>query len=534
MKSIYNILFFSLLLLLPVAFNSCISDLDTIPPGGKETTAEEAWDDPATYNKFVAKIYGSFALSGNQGPNGYDDIVSADQGEATFLRSYWNLQELTTDEALIAWSDDGLNGLIFSNWTSDQRFSELNYNRLLINVAYCNEFLRETEAGVLATRNVDNSLKEKIEEYRTEVKALRAFNYYILMDLFANVPFLTPEEGVGAFLPEQKGRDFFFPWIESELKDCLGKLPEKSDLNYGKITDPVVNMVLAKMYLNAEVYLGEKYYTETIQQLEQLFEAGYTLDTKYSYLFGADNHLSPEIIFPIVFDGKRATTYGGTTYLMAGAYGSDMEPGTNFGLSQSWSGLHATENLINQFDAGDARALFWTDKRGTSNKSLSDFNSNYSVIKFNNIKRSDPLNVPVENREFGSDNQFPDTDFPFYRLADAYLMYAEAILRGGTGGDMTKALGYVNDLRARAGVSAINESQLTLDFLIEERSRELYWEAHRRTDLIRFNMFVSNYVWPWKNGIYAGTENINPIYKIFPIPTTELMANPTIKQNPGY
>lgn len=534
MKSIYKIFFYGAVLLISVTLSSCLDDLDTTPPGGKETTAEQAWDDPTTYNKFVAKIYGSFALSGNQGPSGYDDIVSADQGEATFLRSYWNLQELTTDEALVAWSDDGLNGLMFSNWTSDLRFSELNYNRLLVNIAFCNEFMRETEDEMLEKRNVNETLKTKVAEYRAEVRALRALNYYFLMDLFANVPFLTPEEGVGAFLPEQKGRDFFFPWIESELKACMGELPIKSELNYGKITDPVVSMILAKMYLNAEVYIGEKRYTECIAELNKLFETGYSLDDKYSYMFGADNDLSPEIIFPIVFDGKKATTYGGTTYLMAAAYGSDMAPGSNFGLSQSWSGLHATETLVSQFEENDARALFWSEKRLNNNKSLNDFNSGYSVIKFNNIKRSDPLNVPVENREFGSDNQFPDTDFPLYRLADAYLMYAEAILRGGTGGDMNKALGYVNEIRLRAQVDEISESDLTLDFLIQERSRELYWEGHRRTDLIRFNKFVANYVWPWKNGVYGGTASISSIYKIFPIPTTELVANPSIKQNPGY
>ena len=534
MKLIYRTFFYGLLMLLPIAFSACVNDLDTIPPGGKETTAEQAWDDPETYNKFVAKIYGSFALSGNQGPNGYDDIVSGDQGEATFLRSYWNLQELTTDEALVAWSDDGLNGLMFCNWTSDLRFSELTYNRLLINVAFCNEFMRETEAELLEKRGVDAATSIKVEEYRAEVRALRALNYYFLMDLFANVPFLTPEDGVGAFLPEQKGRDFFFSWIESELKACEGKLPEKSVLNYGKITDSVVWMILAKMYLNAEVYIGENRYSDCIVQLGKLFGAGYSLDEKYSYMFGADNDLSPEIIFPIVFDGKKATTYGGTTYLMAAAYGSDMAPGSNFGLAQSWSGLHATETLVSQFEENDERALFWTEKRINSNKSLFDFNSGYSVIKFNNIKRSNPLNVPVEDREFGSDNQFPDTDFPLFRLSDAYLMYAEAILRGGTGGDWDKALGFVNEIRLRANVDEIGESDLTLAFLMQERSRELYWEGHRRTDLIRFNHFVSNYAWPWKNGVYGGTATINSIYKLFPIPTTELVANPNMKQNPGY
>jgi hypothetical protein len=517
-----------------MGFASCLNDLNTTPPGGKEQTAEEAWNDVNTYNKFVAKIYAGFALSGNQGPNGYDDIVGADQGEATFIRSYWNLQELTTDEAVCAWSDDGLDGLTYCQWTSSNRFCELSYNRILVTIAFCNEFLRETDESRLDERGLNAAMKAKVQEYRVEVRAIRAIKYYFLMDLFANVPFLAAEDGVGAFSPEQKGRDFYFPWIESELKACEGNLPEKSTMNYGKVNDPTVWMVLAKMYLNAEVYIGENKYTEALAYLNKIMGAGYTLDEKYGYAFGADNHLSPEIIFPVIFDGKKATSYGGTTYLMAAAWGSDMKTEENFGLAQSWSGLRAKETLSTLFDDSDSRAMFWTEKRTVETSTLNDFNAGYSVIKFTNIKRSDPLNVPVVDREFGSDKQFPDTDFPLYRLADAYLMYAEAVLRGGSGGDKATALGYVNEIRNRAGVSEISDSQLTLDFILKERARELYWEGHRRTDLIRFDMFTANYTWPWKNGVYSGTMNISDIYKIFPIPSAELVVNPNMKQNPGY
>lgn len=534
MKAIYKISILAVCMVLILSFSSCIDDLDTVPPGGRETTAEEAWEDLSSYNKFVAKIYAGFALSGNQGPNGYDDIVSGDQGEATFVRSYWNLQELTTDEAVVAWSDDGLEGLMFCQWTSSNRFAELSYNRMMINIAFCNEFLRETEDKVLDERALDEAMKTKVAEYRVEVRALRAMNYFLLMDLYGSVPFLTPEDGVGAFFPEQKGRDFFFSWIENELKDCEGKLPSKSDNNYGKINDPVVWMLLSKLYLNAEVYIGEERYTESLTYLNKILDAGYDLDTKYSYVFGADNHLSPEIIFPIIFDGKKATSYGGTTYLMAASWGSDMEPGRNFGLSQSWSGLRASETLSTLFEDNDSRAMFWTDKRSLENSTLYDFNSGYSVIKYTNILRSDPLNVPAENRAFGSDSQFPDTDFPFYRLADVYLMYAEAVLRGGVGGDIATALSYVNEIRLRAGATSVSKNDLTLDFILDERARELYWEGHRRSDLIRFNRFTTNYSWPWKNGVYTGTANISYIYKLFPIPATELQANPNMKQNPGY
>jgi hypothetical protein len=508
---------------------SCLDDLNTTPlEGGLLTTPEAAWKKAETYEQFVAKIYACFAMSGNNGPNGLDDIVANDQGEATFLRSYWNLQQLTTDEAVCAWDDDGLSGLMFCNWTSGNRFTNLTYNRILMTIAYCNEYLRQTDNDKLAERNIDPALTDKIQTYRAEVRAIRAIKYFLLMDLFANVPFVTEDMPVGVInqFPEQKGRDFFFPRIESELKAVENQLPEKSASTYGRMNNPTIWMVLAKMYLNAEVYIGEKKYTEAITYLTKITGAGYTLDPVYKNMFGADNDRSPEIIFPVVFDGQKTTSYGGTTYLMAGAYNpDDMEPEANFGLNQAWKGIRAKETLSALFAEGDKRALFWTTGRTPECASLYDFNSGYSVVKYTN-KKSD--GTP------GSNPAFPDTDFPFFRLADAYLMYAEAVLRGGEGGDRDLALKYVNELQKRAGITEIKDYELSLDFLLEERARELYWEGHRRTDLIRFNKFTANYRWPWKNGVYLGTTNISDIYKLFPVPDTELSANPNIKQNKGY
>lgn len=524
MKKIYktlSVLFCGATLML----SSCIGDLDTTPLTDNVLLPEKAWDNEDTYEQFVAKIYATFSLSGNEGPSGMPDIVGADQGEATFLRSYWNLQELSTDEVSIAWSDDGLNGLQFNQWTSSNRFCELSYNRMLLNIAYCNEYLRETTPDLLASRGVDDTLKGQIEVFRNEVRVLRAMNYYFLMDLFGNVPFIVESDGVGSYLPEQKDRAFLFSFIESELKACEGNLPEKSTTNYGKVNDATVWMLLAKLYLNAEVYIGADHYTDCITYLNKVMGAGYTLTGTYKNMFGADNHLSSEIIFPIAFDGKSATCYGGTTYLMAASYGSDMEPGTTFGLAQSWSGIRSTQALTILFSDSDARALFWKDKRTQEVVQWSDYYSGWAVVKYTNLKSD---GTP------GSDNVFADTDFPLYRLGDAYLMYAEAVLRGGQGGSKSQALTYVNELRTRAKIAAIGESALTLDFILDERARELYWEGHRRTDLIRFNKFTKNYAWPWKNGVASGTANIDDKYKLYPIPASELVANPNIKQNTGF
>jgi hypothetical protein len=125
-----------------------------------------------------------------------------------------------------------------------------------------------------------------------------------------------------------------------------------------------------------------------------------------------------------------------------------------------------------------------------------------------------------------------------FRLADVYLIYAEAVLRGGTGGDAGTALTYINQLRTRAydGVTTgnITSGQLTLPFILDERGRELLFEMHRRTDLIRFGKFTGgDYIWQWKGGTYSGTT-ADSTYNLMPIPSTDLLNNPNLVQNPGY
>jgi hypothetical protein len=317
-----------------------------------------------------------------------------------------------------------------------------------------------------------------------------------------------------------------FNWIEEQLLSVQDKLPLKNTLNYGRVNRYVVDVILAKLYLNAEIYIGQNKYTEAITVLKDVIDnGGYSPEPASTYkdLFGAENNLSSEMIFPVIFDGMNSTCYGGTKYLISASYDNDMAQ--HFGTSEGWSGLRALENLVDKFGSDDVRALFWTEKRTKETYSWTDFNAGYSVIKYTNLKRDGTA---------GSHELFPDTDFPLFRLSDVYLMYAEAVLRGGSGGDLGVALGYVNELRSRALAPQINNSGLTLDFLLDERCRELYWEGHRRTDLIRFGKFTNSYKWNWKNGVYVGTTNISDDYTVFPLPVSELAANKNLIQNKGY
>ena len=259
--------------------------------------------------------------------------------------------------------------------------------------------------------------------------------------------------------------------------------------------------------------------------------AGYVLEAKHQNLFLADNNKSAEIIFPIAFDGTKTKTWGGMTFMVHAPVGGKMNP-EEFGIGGGWGGLRTTQQFVDHFDdksgKTDSRAMFFTDGQNKEVADISSFADGYAITKYKNItskgvKGSDP------------EGNFPDTDFPMFRLADVYLMYAEAVLRGGSGGDLTTALQYVNALRARAYNGAQgNVSLLNLDLIIKERGRELYWECHRRTDLIRFKMFTgTSYVWAWKGGTKAGA-GVSDNMKLFPIPSSDIVANPNLIQNAGY
>ncbi len=509
------------------ALTSCVNDLDTLPLTQTTVLPEDAWSNPDSYELYTAKIYSTFAIPGNDGA-GSGDIVGADQGEATFTRSWWNLEELPTDEVKIAWADEGLNGLQFCQWSATNRFVMLNYDRMLLINAFCNEFLNQTTEDKLSGRGLDASKIAAVNVNRAEVRALRAFSYYVLMNFYGNPPFVTEEDGIGAFNPKQTNRDFLFGWIENEWKEVINQLPEKSARTYGMVNRYVVNMMLANLYMNAEVFGKGARYADAAACLKEIIDnGGYSLEPTYKHLFGADNHESAEMIFPIIFDGIYAQCYGGTTYLTAAAYGSDMNAGDNFGLPQSWSGIRAPKDLSSLFEDGDSRALFWTAERSQDILSWSTFTEGYSVVKYTNLKKDGTA---------GSNNTFPDTDFPLYRLADAYLLYVECALRGA--GDAAKAKDLYNKVQERAfgnNKHNINSlSDLSLDQLLDERARELYWEGHRRTDLIRFNRFIDNKVWTWKNGTHDGTTKINEKYLLYPLPSTDLASNPELKQNEGF
>ena len=509
-----------------LAAGAC-TDLTTEPKSS--VSGGTVFSDPSSYRAFLAKLYAGLSVTGQEGPAGSADISGIDEGFSQYLRQYWSLQELPTDEAIIGWGDPGLPEMNRQEWTASNPFVAALYYRIFFQVALVNEFMRETADDRMAQRGASAELRAQVEQYRAEARFLRALSYWHAADLFGNVPLVTEANRSGAEPPPQATRQEIFAFVETELRAIQPQLPAVGQAEYGRADQGAAQMLLAKLYLNAQVYTGAARYADARAAAEAVIGSGaYQLDDNYQHLFLADNHTSPEIIFPITFDGRRTRTWGGMTFLAHAAVGGNLNA-ASYGLDGGWWGLRLKPEGYNLYpsNGADQRSSYFVMQKSVAITDVGDFFQGVAAPKFRNITSSGAA---------GSHPTFPDTDFPMFRLADAYLIYAEAVLRGG-GGSRAQALAYVNQLRTRAYGNAsgnITDAQLTLDFILAERGRELLWEAHRRTDLVRYGRFTGGaYVWSFKGGPPAGKAT-DPYLDLYPIPAAELSANPNLDQNPGY
>ena len=502
-------------------------DVTTEP---KSTVTEaNVFNDTQSYEAFLAKLYGGLSVTGQQGPNGNSDFSRLDEGFSHYGRQLWQLQELPTDEAVLGWGDAGIPEMIDHAVGVANQFVQMMYSRVFYQVSLVNEFLRETSDEKLAERGHQN-LAAEIAPMRAEARFLRAFSYWHGIDLWGNIPLVTEDFVIGATPPDQSDRATIYQYVVDELNDIRADLPAVGAGEYGRVDQGAVAMLLAKLYLNASVYIGADQASLALSEVERVIGGPYTLATDYQLNFLADNQNSPEVIWAVAQDGDRTQQWGGLTFLIHAAVGGNMDAG-DFGIDGGWWGIRVLPELVEQFPGGaasaDGRALFFTDGQSLEVPNISNFNDGYAGAKFKNVTS---LGVA------GAHPTFPDTDFPVFRLADAYLMYAEAHLRGG-GGTAATALGYVNELRERAygdQSGNITAGELTLDFILDERARELWWEGHRRTDLIRFGVFTGgDYIWSWKGGTQAGAA-VADRFNLYPLPASEMLANPNLEQTPGY
>jgi hypothetical protein len=520
--------------LVVAGLTSCTGDLDVTPIDPSKTMVP---DEVALYTK----CYASMALQGQGGQGGDCDIDGLDGGTAGFVRQLFNSNELTTDEAICAWGDPGIPAFNFNQYDAEHPMLKGFYYRLYVGITYCNHYL-EVCSGVDATREA-------------EVRFLRALYYYHLMDAFGNVPFATK---LMSTPPEQIQRADLFKWIESELLDVKDKMMapaarKDTDSGYGRADQDAANLLLARMYLNAEVYTGSARWADAQTYAEKVINGPHKLWTNgtngwsaYQMLFMGDNGesgASVEAILPLLQDGVTTTSYGTSMYVISSAWKDDMDTQSNFGLdlTNCWAGNRARSQLLAKFFpqndapevaaadmtalAGDDRALFFGVGRTLVVTTPTEFTSGYSVAKFRNAYSSGAAS---------HHNKFPDVDYFLMRSAEAYLIAAEADARLHNGVTQT-AVGtkYINALRSRAN-AAVTGGDYTTRQILDERSRELYFEGFRRTDLIRYGLYhTADYMWDWKGGAQAGAP-FAATRCLFAIPSEDMNANPNLVQNPGY
>jgi len=475
---------------------------------------------------------------------------------SSFGVPYWRMQELSTDAAIIPGRDGNFDDagqyrqLHYHTWTFDHPNVITIWQWGFGGINNCNRLMNVT-TGSTSTAAVKTA-------GIAEIRAMRALYYFFMMDLYGNVP-LIQSFPVNT-LPGNETRANIYAFIEKELLAVSQVLPAKTATNqvavYGKPTKAMAFALLEKMYLNAEVYTGVPKYTEAVAMADSVMKnTTYALDAKYSDIFDVNN--GPQItetIFAIPYDqqipGNQITRFGFFPAL-APAYGI---PNVGFSIAMS-----TTPDYYNRFNlSGDVRTSFWLagpQYKPDANRKpdLTQpvyFSGTTTQININPILTllpGKPMDVgnTIFSQEEGvrSVKYWPDVnaiqatrlngnDMPLLRLADVMLMKAEAILRGASptavNGEMQTPLLLVNKIRARAG--AVAATSVDLNSLLDERARELSWEAWRRNDLIRYGQFETEY--PLPNDVLSMNKDITR--RLYPIPSTELKLNTNLKQNPGY
>jgi hypothetical protein len=510
--------------------SSCTKELNRYPNTG--LNSQVVYNSRAGYKSQLASVYSAFALTSNVNP-GLTDVPGGDAGASDFFRLFWNTQEITTDEAKCAWLNNaGIPDLDQDTWDRTNAILQGLYDRSLYQILQANSFIAESSDANLSAHGISGADADSVHLYVAEARFLRAYQYWVLMDSFGNVTYIDENSPIGAVFPKQISRAALFAYIESELKAIDPLLSKPHGVEYGRADEGADWALLARIYLNAQVYTGTARWADAMTYSQKVITANYPLATKYQDLFLADNNTNNhEIIFPIVYDANHIQTYGGTTFLVNSAIsGAWAETPTYYGVPNGgWAGNRATQNILSFFPdttgKTDTRPIFRITEKVCD--TLGSFTSGVNVTKFKNFTSTGATLTDASGT-------FVSTDMPIFRSAEMYLTYAEAALRSS--GVTPQALTYYNAVRQRAygNASGATVSSFTLADILNERGREFYWEAFRRTDLIRFGEFTGgSYIWPFKGGTVAGSS-LADFRNLFPIPQADVIANPNLKQNPGY
>ena len=546
--------------MLCMGFVSCADELNikSVDPLNHQTYTVEG---------LLAKQYATLGLTGQKGPAGLGDI-SGDEGETGFIRTVFNLEELMTDETLWAYqANEGIAQITSMDWDKDNKRVNWAYQRLSFNINQYNFFITE-QSGSLS------------EDKIAEVRFLRALNYYYFLDLYRKAPF---KDTFDSNLPTEKSGKELYEWLDNELTTIEPLMAEvgayNNSENFGRADRGAAYALHARLALNSAVYTdGQiKDYQKAIHYCDEIINSGkYDLSrvaksgySGYQQLFMGDNDCNPdarkEIIFPIRQDGVKTRSYAGTSYLVNASTISGMPYAST---SDPWKCLFARVDLVKKFfpngdipkatdedllsnpskdqviakdnekgistadvvaQAKDDRALFYMGIGGCSDKARTLTPGDAITGPLNGASFAKWTNFHADGTAQHHQN-FSDTDFPLFRLAEIYLTRAEAKYRLNGSQDGLADIQYVQE-RANRQIKASSVDEQTL---IDEWCREFYMEGRRRSDLVRFGLFTgSKYLWSFKGGSENG-QGIPTKFDIYPIPGDEMKNNPNMTQNPKY
>ena len=561
-------------LLLTASLSSCMDDLD-------KGNIDPNVDATPNITGLYSKCYAGLIMEGNDGTA---DFTIDDNGKSTLLRNLFNFNEVPTDEAICWWSDGGIADVGYNKFDPGNATLKNLYYRLMSNISYENHFL-----------SLDAAKAEKTKY--AEVRVLRAYSYFLMLDFFGDPTFIdkisaeTPrqahsynskfEEGKSYTRAEllQMGREFLFGWVEKELLEAEPNLLEAkaetsdTDPNYGRIDKGTCWLLLSRLYLNAGTYLNNDgqnnpYWNKALEYAEKIIDpsTGYALfdDSKmseeakangykpYDLLFMGDNGsngASCEALLPLMQDGDKTQGWGGSMFYVAALWDATMQTVADKDAAttaNTWSGMRVRPQFVEKFFTDpsvvvnksakeirnmnvDDRAILWGKGNSDGARTL-EIGDNDKFVK--------GIATPKWNNNYSNggtphDSYNVDIDFFLFRVAEAYLNAAEAEMHLNGEGS-AKAKKYIDALRDRA--HAVKRASYTLNDVLDERSRELYCEGLRRTDLIRFNQFggtQATYKWELKGGSANGTT-FAKTYNLYPIPSSEIRSNKNLTQIDGY
>lgn len=581
MKSYINKFLIGGAIVATLGMTSCIGDLDQLPADSRTLTPSEFKNNPREYlSGAMAKCYSGIAVSG-QGGSGASDISGLDNGRSCWSRAIFMLNEFTTDECNWIWKDSGVFDLCTNTWGTNNENVFGTYSRLYCHISICNDFLRLTndlgQYDITIGGEGETAIsQEEIDQFRLEARALRGLSYFYVIDLFGNAAYCWDNQLTGQE-PPQVTRAELYNSVVADLEDVYNSFTNEQPIAYGRIGKDAIRALLAKFYLNAEVFTGEAQWQKCWDMCKEIIDRhdvneNHGLAKDYLSLFCANNDMfapggsladQNETLWNIPYSYQLTESYGGTSFLILASLAGDVAVLPEwYGINGQWSCMHARTQFAQKFGfvggaSSDARTYIWmTDPAGfnINNNDFSTFTDGYVPSKFTNVKCNPDGTMPrwkdgktglnrigvkssddpEKNYGIAANASFADADLPVIRLAEIYLTAAEACVRGGVG-DRDLAIKYINYIRERAEVPEYSVAMLTLQNILDERARELYWENCRRTDLIRFGQYTGNaYNWNWRRNVPLGAEM--PSYmNLFPIPTQVINSySSTYVQNPGY